>query len=160
MARRSRRPRATELGDPTDCVYYLVSRATLAVTGTLKQALAAAGVDVVRPAYLGVLLALWKEDGQRAVDLCRTAGLEPSTMTGMLDRMERDGLLGREPDPDDRRAFRIRLTPRGWEVREPVLSVVDQTLAAVMEGVSERDNERLKATLRTVLESCRRLGDR
>jgi len=74
--------------DVTECPYYLITRASLACTARLKEALAAAGVGNIRPAYLGVLMSLWSDDGLRAVELGRRAGLEPSTMTGLLDRME------------------------------------------------------------------------
>ncbi len=69
--------------DPRDCPYHLVSRATLLVTSALRKELRDAGVDHVRPAYFGVLLSLWREDGLKAVELGRRAGLEPSTMTGL-----------------------------------------------------------------------------
>ena len=95
---------------PPDCPYYLISRATLAVTSHLKKGFANEGIGTIKPAYLGVLLSLWDEDGLKANELGKRAGLEPSTMTGLLDRMERDGLVKREPDPNDRRAHRIHLT--------------------------------------------------
>lgn len=40
--------------------------------------------------------------------LARRAGVHPATMTGVLDRLERNGWIVRERDPDDRRAVRIR----------------------------------------------------
>ena len=113
------------LPEPIDCPYYLISRATLVATAALKRALADAGVGQIRPAYLGVLMSLWKKDGLKMVDLGRRAGLEPSTMTGLLDRMERDDLVVRVPDPDDRRAYRIQLTELGRHVEEPVHRVVE-----------------------------------
>jgi DNA-binding MarR family transcriptional regulator len=137
--------------DPQNCPYYLISRSTLAVTAELKQEFASAGLEGVRPAYLGVLMGLWRDDGLSAVELARRAGLEPSTMTGLLDRMERDGLLVRRADPADRRAQRIHLTEAGRTVREPTLAAVDRTLARVLEGVSEADLIRIKDTLRRVL---------
>ena len=76
---------------PTDCLYYLVSRATLVTTAALRRALTDAGVGEVKPAYLGVLMSLWQEDGLRATVLARRAGLEPSSVTGLVDRMEGAG---------------------------------------------------------------------
>ena len=137
--------------DPIDCPYYLISRSSLAVTAELKQEFAVAGVERVRPSYLGVLMSLWLDDGLNAAELGRRAGLEPSTMTGMLDRMERDDLLTRKADPEDRRAHRIYLTDSGRRIREPVLAVVNKTLARVLEGVSGADLARVKETLRHVL---------
>lgn len=137
--------------DPKGCPYYLISRSTLAVTAEMKQEFASAGLEGVRPAYLGVLMSLWQEDGLSAVELARRAGLEPSTMTGLLDRMERDRLLARQADPDDRRAQCIYLTETGRGVREPTLVAVDRTLARVLAGVSEKDLATMKDTLRRVL---------
>ena len=135
----------------TDCPYYLITRASLTSTAYLKRELAEAGVTQVRPAYLGVLMSLWREDGLKVVDLGRRAGLEPSTMTGMLDRMERDGLLARHPDPEDRRAQRIMLTDEGRSMQKQVEDVVDRTLVGILDGVAKRDIELLKKTLRHVL---------
>jgi DNA-binding MarR family transcriptional regulator len=141
----------------TGCPIYLITRASLATVSMLKDQLAAAGAETIRPAYLGVLMCLWRQDGQRVVDLGRCAGLEPSTMTGLLDRMVRDGLVSRAPDPDDRRAQRIQLTARGRKAEKAVSRVVDQALSRLFEGVPERDLDRLKETLRRVLGNANRL---
>jgi len=142
---------------PQECPYYLVSRASLTITAHLKQSFTAAGVAHVRPGYLGVLMCLWREDGQKGVDLGRCAGLEPSTMTGLLDRMERDGLVERRPDPEDRRAQRISLTRAGQDIRSPVTTVVEQTLSRVLHGVPDNELEQLKKTLRQVLSNTHKL---
>ena len=140
-----------ELLTPTDCFYYLITRATLVATSVLKKELAAAGVRRVKPAYLGVLMTLWNRDGLGAVDLGRRAGLEPSTMTGLLDRMERDGIVVRRSDPTDRRAHRICLTKDGKRFRQPVLEVVDQTLAKATKGFSGAELASMKEGLRRFL---------
>ena len=45
--------------------------------------------------------------------LARRVAIEQPTMVRTIDRMERDGLVTRTPDPNDRRASRITLTDRG-----------------------------------------------
>ena len=103
-----------------ECPYYLISRVSLVVTSALKKGFADAGVEKVRPAYLCVMMSLWKENGLKVIELGKKAGLEPSTMTGLLDRMERDGLVSRTMDPRDRRVIRINLTETGRQLRDPV----------------------------------------
>lgn len=137
--------------EPIDCPYYLFTRASLGVTALLKQEFAAAGIKGVKPAYLGVLWCLWQGDDVKVVDLGRCAGLEPSTMTGLLDRMERDGLVRRALDPADRRAQRIQLTHHGREIKDRVIDVLDRTLERALDGVSELELSVLKDTLRKVL---------
>jgi len=149
-----------DIGKPVDCPYYLLSRATLSVTSALKKGFADAGVERLKPAYLGVLMSLWQEDGLKVVQLGRRAGLEPSTMTGLLDRMVRDGLVRREAVPDDRRVQHIYLTEAGRTIREPVLKVVGETLTKVFQGVAEEDLAHTKKVLTQVLFNVHEVDDR
>jgi DNA-binding MarR family transcriptional regulator len=134
-----------------ECPYYLISRVSLAVTSALKKEFIESGVEPVKPAYLCVLMSLWQEDGLKVIELGKRAGLEPSTMTGLLDRMERDGLVSRTTDPRDRRALRIYLSETGQNVCAPVLKVVDDVLADVFTGISKEDISHTKNLLRHVL---------
>jgi DNA-binding MarR family transcriptional regulator len=139
------------LNAPTDCPYYLISRVTLVVTAALKKGFARSGVNRVKPAYLGVLISLWADDGLKVVELGRRSGLEPSTMTGLLDRMERDGLVKRTADPADRRAHRICLTDDGIKARRPVMEVVNQILAGVFYDIPKDALDTTKDVLRHIL---------
>jgi DNA-binding MarR family transcriptional regulator len=49
-------------------------------------------------------------------DLAAAEGVAASTMTRLVDGLERDGLVGRGPDPDDRRGVLVRATPKGTRV--------------------------------------------
>lgn len=144
---------------PPDCPYYLISRATLAVTSALKKGFLLEGVEGLKPAYLGVLLSLWSEDGLKVIELARRAGLEPSTMTGLLDRMERDGLLGRSASSDDRRVQQVHLTEYGQRIRKPALRAVDITLEKVFQGIPKEDLDRTKEVLRRVLANIHEEGE-
>ena len=80
--------------------------------------------------HLPVLVAL--RDGRAGTqrDLARFARIEQPPMAQMLDRMERDGLIERVPDPADGRSRRISLT-EGAEARMP------QAVAALFQGNQE-----------------------
>jgi DNA-binding MarR family transcriptional regulator len=140
-----------KLNSVKECPYYLISRVSLVVTSALKKGFAGAGVEKVRPAYLCVMMSLWEEDGLKVIELGKKAGLEPSTMTGLLDRMERDGLAGRTTDPRDRRVLRINLTETGRQLRDPVLKVVDRVITEIFAGIAEDDISQTKNLLRQVL---------
>lgn len=137
--------------DPKDCPYYLITRASLAMTSMLKRGFAIANIGGVKPAYLGVLWCLLREEGVKMNELGRCAGLEPSTMTGLLDRMERDNLVERRPDPTDRRAQLIWLTDQGKDAKDTIITVVNDTLDTALRGISEEDLEQSKSVLRKVL---------
>ena len=125
--------------NPTDCPYYLISRITLQVTSALKKEFTSVCITDVKPAYLGVLFTLWREDGLKVVELGRQAGLEPSTMTGLIDRMEKSGLLYRDADPNDRRVQRVYLTKEGREVEKLTMEGVDHVLSKIFKGIPVRN---------------------
>ena len=139
------------LNNLKECPYYLISRVSLSVTAALKKEFATSGVEQVKPAYLCVLMSLWQEDGLKVVELSKKAGLEPSTMTGLLDRMERDELVERMTYPADRRVLRIHLTKIGRQVRDPVLKVVDRVISEIFAGIPQEDISQTKNLLRHVL---------
>lgn len=82
----------------------------------------------------------------------RLAGVEQPTMAKTLQRMVRDGLVRREPDPADRRKQRVRLVPRVQELRA-ALGLAEQELeATALAGFTGEERERL-ARLLTALGS-------
>ena len=135
----------------TNCPYYLITRASLAVTSALKKAFSDAGYKRVNPAYLGVLVTLSQEDGLKVIDLGRKINLEPSSMTGLLDRMERDEFVKRIMDPNDRRAQRIVLTDYGKSIISDVIEIIFKFLDKVFENIPKQDIETTKSVLRKVL---------
>lgn len=61
-------------------------------------------------------------DGLAPAALAQQAGVSRATVTGLLDGLEREGLVARHADASDRRALCIRLTPRGREVAQAVVA--------------------------------------
>jgi DNA-binding MarR family transcriptional regulator len=68
--------------------------------------------------WYGILLMLTQADGGavRPSELAEGIGLSRSATTRLVDRLERDGLVGRETCPTDRRGSFVSLTPRGEEL--------------------------------------------
>src|SRR5215470_18245505 len=63
-------------------------------------------------AQWAVLLRLQREPGITQSRLAMLTDVEPITIGRLVDRLEANGLIERQPDPDDRRIWRLRLTPR------------------------------------------------
>ena len=61
-----------------------------------------------------------KGDSLRVTDLAEILGVDTPTVTRKVQQLERDGMVVRQTDPDDRRASRIRLTPAGRRTIERV----------------------------------------
>ncbi|MGC7100912.1 MarR family winged helix-turn-helix transcriptional regulator [Amycolatopsis lurida] len=83
--------------------------------------------------------------------LAETALITSGAMTARLDRLERGGLVAREPDPADRRAVRIRLTEAGAELAEKALDAVLAADEEFLAPLSAAQREALAALLKELL---------
>ncbi len=79
---------------------------------------------------------------------------DPSNVTGLVDRVERLGLVDRVPDPDDRRVRMLTLTAQGRRLRDRVTHEVADDLAAAL-GLEPDGHARILALV-TSLTSGRR----
>ncbi len=90
-----------------------------------------------------VLLVLWEREGATQTELAERLAVEQATMANTLKRMERDGLIERVPDPEDRRQARVHLTPRGRELEEVLTTSARETNAVALAGLSAADTAQL-----------------
>lgn len=79
----------------------------------------------IYPGQPPMLFALYKKDGQSQKELAKQLNIKPATITVMLTRMEKAGLLERRKDPDDQRVVRVYLTITGRDVCLKVVKVTD-----------------------------------
>lgn len=87
----------------------------------------------------GLLFFLGKDGGALIGEAAEALDVAPSAMTGLVDRMERSGLIERRPDPDDGRAQRLFLTDQGREARAFALDGLKDLNATLTEGFSEAE---------------------
>ena len=83
-----------------------------------------------------VLLYLWEVEGMTQAELAERLAVEQPTMANTLKRMERDGLITRVPDPDDRRQARIHLTRRGRGLETALTTRARETNHAALAGLT------------------------
>jgi DNA-binding MarR family transcriptional regulator len=84
-----------------------------------------AEVDGIRPAHLQVFGVI-KAGGSRLTDLADSAGLSLSSMAELVDDLESLGYVQRQPDPSDRRAKLVGLTPSGWRAIRTGRAIIGQ----------------------------------
>ncbi|MCR4400775.1 MAG: MarR family transcriptional regulator [Syntrophomonadaceae bacterium] len=114
------------------CINFVLTKAQQAVHQVFKAELAPWGVT---PGQYAVLKCLWEQNGQTAKALAERLSVDGSTMTGTLDRMEQKGLIEKHPDPRDRRALRVTLSPRGRELEKPLNEAIERANRKVLEGL-------------------------
>ncbi len=106
----------------------------------------------------GITLPQWRTLAQislgndsRQTTLAAAIDADPMTMSGILDRLEKRGLITRIPDPTDSRAKLAAVTPEGQAVVDNARDVGRGVLASAMNGLSVED----QATLKTLLTKVR-----
>ena len=88
-------------------------------------------------------------------ELVRVFGMKQSTLTSMLDRLERDGFLRREVNPDDRRSLLIHITDVGAELSEQLNAQLTRLEAEIRARVSDEEMDGFRAVMATVDEVTR-----
>jgi DNA-binding MarR family transcriptional regulator len=107
----------------------------------------------------GVLMALWgscrRAGGAAApltpAELADRTGVTRATITGLVDTLERAGLVTRTPHPDDRRMMSVELTPRGQELLSAILPEHFRQMAWLMAPLAEAERKTLVTLLNKVL---------
>jgi DNA-binding MarR family transcriptional regulator len=114
-----------------DNLGYLLAKASQHWNELLQEGFAAEGFPEVKASYGSVLIPLFEEDALRMGEIAHRARLSKQTMTTMVRLCERDGLVERHADPDDRRATRVHLTARARRFQPAAERVLAQLERAV-----------------------------
>ena len=124
---------------------YLLNRA--------GSRIATAFGEEVRP--LGASLQIWRvlaalreRDGRRMGDLSQTTSIEVSTLTRLVDNMERHGLVARRRDSEDARAIALFVTAAGRKLTQRIVPIAARYEDVALKGFSAREAEVLRKALR------------
>ena len=128
-----------------ECVNYLLTTAQHSVFLKMTEKLS---VFDLTPVQYAVLYCLWENDKKSPKEIAERLKLENSTISGILERMEKKGLIKRMISKEDRRFIQIMLTEKGAALEEDVLAAVDEVNEEVMSVFSKEECENLKTQLR------------
>src|SRR5215813_6999705 len=102
-----------------------------------------------------VLARLDRFEGLKQTELAEMLDLQPISLTRLLDGLAENGLIERRPDPDDRRAKRLFLTPAARPLLERLSALGEDLMAEALVGLDRADVTRLLASLGTIKENLR-----
>jgi DNA-binding MarR family transcriptional regulator len=131
----------------TQEIGYLLNRAARRWNALFIERLRAHGVGDIRPSFGAVMVPLFEQDGLRLGQLARRAGLSKQTVTNIVGRIEAIGYLARRPDPEDGRAIRVHLTPRGRALERAVGEALTEMDAVTSALSPELDRDAVAAWL-------------
>jgi DNA-binding MarR family transcriptional regulator len=103
-----------------------------------------------------VLFSLWREGAMPIAELTGRTGLSKSTLTGLLDRLERDGHLRRVRSTEDRRVILIEPTANDARSQAVFAKASEEMTKLFYDGFTDSEIDRFEADLARLLANLRR----
>ncbi|NUW30314.1 MarR family transcriptional regulator [Nonomuraea sp. SMC257] len=129
-----------------DDVMDALVRTTFEVAGVLTRIGGEHDLSLTQLRVLGIL----RDRRARVTDLATYLGLDKSTMSGLIDRAQRRGLLTRGKNPEDGRVVEVYMTPAGLELAQRVEDDIRRALAPATDRLDPEQLDRLVSLLDTV----------
>jgi len=133
---------------------FLTGKAYTALSRRLQKNFRDAGIEITSEQW-SILYALWEEEELTQQELAQRTFREKTTVTRLIDNMERNGLVIRVTDKGDRRTNLIYLTKAGRQLKEVCMKQATQTLREALSGVDAGDIGVAKDTLKKVYENLK-----
>jgi DNA-binding MarR family transcriptional regulator len=127
---------------------YLLSQVGAHSSQRWQERLASIGLDARSVLVLRHVAA---DEGQTQSSLSASLAVPPSRIVGIVDELERRGLVQRRAHPNDRRAHALRLTRRGRAVLDELLAISRSHEAEICTGLPESDRRRLIELLELIV---------
>lgn len=124
----------------------------------LEQILAEKNIDAFNGAQGRILYVLWSRDGISLRELADKTGLAPTTLTSMVDRMEKAGLVCRMLDKNDRRKTLLALTAKAKNLEQDYKAVSDKMSEIFYKGFSDDEIRTCEAMLARILDNMKKSG--
>ena len=130
--------------DLEDTISYLLAKVSVAHRNLLQKAVNEAGLH---SGQVFVLFELWKNDGQRQIDLAARLGLSPPTVNKILGGLLGGDFVTRAKYEDDARSTRIFLTQKGIDVRSSLEEQWAKLEAQTIGGLTDTEALMLRQLL-------------
>ena len=108
------------------------------------------GIEI-NPAQGRIMFALWQQDGISINELAKRTQLGKSTLTSMLDRLEKEGFLKRVPSREDRRKILLKRTKKDRAMEAKYVEVSQQMTKLYYNGFSKSEIDRFENDLARIL---------
>jgi len=138
------------MGPLEQYVPYLLNRAGARIAAAFNADMRQIGASLQ---VWRVLAALREQDGRRMGDLSKTTSIEVSTLTRLVDNMEKDGLVVRRREAGDARAISLHVTPSGRRLTQRIVPIAERYEAVALKGFSAAEIAVLKKALRRLYDN-------
>jgi len=129
---------------------HLIRRLHQQSTAVFLEHTKAAGFDLTSVQF-AAMSTLAKDPGLDQASLAKRIAYDRATIGGVIKRLEQKGLVRRQPDDEDRRAFKVSLTPEGDAVLAKLAPVVHALQSRILPDLSESEKASLLALMTKAL---------
>ncbi len=132
-----------------DFYNLLTSRVVQSFNRVLIKNFKQNGIELSREQW-SVLAVLWENNGCSQQHIAEKSFRDRPSVTRLIDNMEKDDLVVRKSDPNDRRSNLIFLTQKGQDLEERIIPLVHKTVEESYEGISKENILTVKEVLQNI----------
>lgn len=127
-----------------DCICFKLGKTVRKITKAYREEIAPYGLT---HGQFFLIVAIMEDEGLLPSELADKTSQDRPTITGLLDRLEKDGWIERKPDKKDRRSLQIYLASRAIQWREPILKLFEETNQRFMNRFSQAEWDQMQSFL-------------
>lgn len=135
-----------------DFYNLLTGRTPMALNRVLMQNFKNHQINLT-PEQWSVLAVLWENDGCSQQFLANETYRDKPSITRLIDNLEKENLVKRMPDSNDRRMNNIYITQEGIKIKEKVMMVVHQTIEIALKDIAVDRIQNLRETSQFIYEN-------
>ena len=148
-------PHSDTIPDETPNLVDALAQLSFVILNTLTEIAGEYELSIVQIRLLGVL----RDREPNMNTLGRHLGLDKSSISGLVDRAQRRGLVIRTPSETDGRSFRVSITENGRQIAEKVSTSYAERIATLTETLTPQDRQILaQSANRIIVANARRHG--
>ena len=141
---------------------FLITKLKQLQSRTLAQCISEQGIDAFSGEQGKILFILWQKDKITQKELATEIGLAKNTITVMLEKMEKNNLIRRITDENDKRKSLVILTDYAKSLKKSFDEISDEMLKKVYKGFSEEEIDKYEEYLHRIIRNLEKKeeGDR
>ena len=141
---------------------FLITKIKQLHSRALAQCISDKGIDAFSGEQGKILFVLWQKDKITQKELATEIGLAKNTITVMLEKMEKNNLIRRITDENDKRKSLVILTEHAKSLKKSFDEISDEMLKKVYKGFSEEEIDKYEGYLHRIIRNLeeKEEGDR
>ena len=138
-----------------DCINFQLTKVQKSVFTYFKDSLAKFDVT---PSQYALMSLLWDGDELSPSHIASELGLDNSSITGLLNRMESKELIKRVYSDEDRRSVSIKITDKGMALKDGITRTIEDSNVVMLDGITPEEDAILRKCLSILYENAEKLN--